>query len=483
MRGELDRARTICEPLVNRYPEYYGALHTLGMIYADKLQYPQALGCLVRACMLDPRSWKSLTALAGVYVELGANEMATRTLEQAKQLQEDEPSIHVTLADIYHREREYELARDAFRRAFELDQSLHAAAIGVANCHMDLGEYAEAAGVLRNLTNRGVTSLPVLALLNQLPLALVDLDVLSALDKVAPEPGMARAEFENSVAFVRAAALHNVGKHGEAWRELARANRTLWSHLQHAARELSDTQRANIANVKERRIKIRSAGSGEAQTTSLFILGPSRSGKTTMETLVGALTGVRRGYENPGVENVIRRTFQSAGLLTHRIFEALPHKLDSECCELYLEDLARRAGPAKVFTNTHPGRIHDAARIAAAIPNVRFIFIKRNLDDNMLRIFMQKYTAGNADAYDLEAIRTGLLWYHQMIDLLAAKLPDISRVINYEDMIADPAAALRTAADLCGLPMEHGALPNVGDDRNCAAPYHEFMAAALKPAA
>jgi len=66
---------------------------------------------------------------------------------------------------------------------------------------------------------------------------------------------------------------------------------------------------------------------------------------------------------------------------------------------------------------------------------------------------------------------------------LAAKLPDISRVINYEDMIADPAAALRTAADLCGLPMEHGALPNVGDDRNCAAPYHEFMAAALKPAA
>jgi Flp pilus assembly protein TadD len=481
MRGEYDRARTICEPLVNRYPEYYGALHTLGMIYADKGQYPQALGCLVRACMLDPRSWKSLTALAGVYVELGANEMATRTLEQAKQIRDDEPSIHVTLADIYYREREYELAREAFRRAYELDQTLHAAAIGIANCHMDLGEYAGAADVLLNLTSRGVTSLPVLALINQLPSALVDLDVLTALNKVAPEPGMERADFENSVSFVRAAALHNIGKHEEAWQELERANRTLWPHAEHAARDLNDTQRANMAAVKDRRIKIRNAETGEPQTISLFILGPSRSGKTTMEALVGALPGVRRGYENPGIENVIRRTFQSAGLLTHRIFEALPPRLDSECCQLYLEDLTRRAGSAKVFTNTHPGRIHDAARIVAAIPNVRFIFIKRNLEDNLLRIFMQKYTAGNANSYDLEAIRTGLVWYHQMIDLLAAKLPDISRIISYEDMVADPTAALRSAANLCGLPMDHGALPNIGDDRDCSVPYRQFMATAVKP--
>ena len=33
-----------------------------------------------------------------------------------------------------------------------------------------------------------------------------------------------------------------------------------------------------------------------------------------------------------------------------------------------------------------------------------------------------------------------------MIDVLAEKLPDISRVVHYEDMVVDPAAALRTAA-------------------------------------
>lgn len=479
VRGELDRARTICEPLVNRFPEYYGALHTLGLIYADKRLFPHALGCLVRACMLDPHSWKALTALSGVYLELGASEMAARTLEQARQIKADDPAIHLTLAEIYRSEREYELARDAFRRAFELDGELHAAGIGFAECSMALGEHDEAADVLKTLTGRGVASLPVLALLNQLPPAAGAFDVLAAIDKAAPEPNSDKASFENSVAFVRAAALHNAKRYEAAWEELTSANRTMWSGAQNEALQLRETQRANIADLKSKRIKIRHAAEPDPRTISLFILGPSRSGKTTMEALASALHGVKRGCESPVMENAVRRTFQSAGLLAHRMFEVLPPKLDSQCCEIYLEELARRAGSAKVFTNTHPGRIHDAARVAAAIPGVRFIFIKRNFEDNMLRIYMQKYAVGNADSYDLKAIRDGLAWYHEMIDLLAAKLPDISRVVTYEEIVADPRAAIRVAAELCGLPMEHGPIPHIGDDRGCAEPYREFLRAAL----
>jgi hypothetical protein len=52
-------------------------------------------------------------------------------------------------------------------------------------------------------------------------------------------------------------------------------------------------------------------------------------------------------------------------------------------------------------------------------------------------------------------------------------------VIRYEDMVADPAAALRAAADLCGVPMTDRPLPVLGDDRDAAAPYRQFMAAEL----
>jgi Sulfotransferase family len=206
---------------------------------------------------------------------------------------------------------------------------------------------------------------------------------------------------------------------------------------------------------------------------------PSRSGKTTMERLVATLDGVKRGYENPIVENAIRQTFQTAALLSSSYLGDLPAQLYPLCREIYLEQLTRRAGPAKVFTNTHPGHIYDAARIAAVFPNIRFIFVKRNLDDILLRIYLRQYNRGNAYAYDLKVARDHVVWYYQMIDVLADKLPDVVRVIHYEDMVTDPAAALRTAAELCGLPMTDKPLPAVGDDRGCAEPYREFMAAAL----
>jgi len=58
-------------------------------------------------------------------------------------------------------------------------------------------------------------------------------------------------------------------------------------------------------------------------------------------------------------------------------------------------------------------------------------------------------------------------------------LPDNARVIQYEDIVADPAAVLRTAAELCGLSVAERPLPDLGDDRGCAAPYRQSMAAEL----
>ena len=51
---KFDRAEAICTSLVRRYPDYMGALHTLGLIYADKNNYQRAFDCLARAAMIWP---------------------------------------------------------------------------------------------------------------------------------------------------------------------------------------------------------------------------------------------------------------------------------------------------------------------------------------------------------------------------------------------------------------------------------------------
>jgi hypothetical protein len=251
------------------------------------------------------------------------------------------------------------------------------------------------------------------------------------------------------------------------------ANEQIRPEHEEDRRQVLETEQASLLRLRSQNIQTASADPNKP--ISLFILGPSRSGKTTMEALIAALPGVKRGYENPIVENAVRRTFQSAGLLTERAFDALPPMLNEVCRGIYLEELSRRAGLARVFTNTHPVRIHDAARLAGSIPNVRFVLLRRNLEDNILRVFMREYAVGNSYSYDLDTARAHLIWYNQMTDLLKEKLPNVARVISYEDLVADPVAAVKAVAELCGIPSDPAPLPRIGDDRGCAAPYRAMM--------
>jgi tetratricopeptide (TPR) repeat protein len=366
-----------------------GALHTLGLIYADKRNFQRAFDCLSRAVMLNPRSWNTLTALSGVYLELGAKEMAAQALEQAKLIKPQDTNVLVTLGEIYREEREYELARDTYRQAAQLEKDLAPAAMGLGECSAALGEYPEAAAVFEELVKRGKRLLDPLFALAGLPASVVRIDLISELDRVVREASEDKAEFESSLAFARAAALDKAGRHAEAWEQVVPANRAMFVAMKRDLPDMAERRRASLAALQANSAKAVFGAGGGRGPISLFILGASRSGKTTMESLVATLDGVKRGYENPSVKNAIRRTFQTAALLTSNFLENLPPRLDSLCREFYLEELARRAGTARVFTNTHPVRIRDAARMLAAFLNVRLILMKRDLNDNVLRIFLR----------------------------------------------------------------------------------------------
>src|SRR5262249_12696884 len=257
--------------------------------------------------------------------------------------------------------------------------------------------------------------------------------------------------------FIRAAALDKARRYQDAWEQLVPANRTMFAKLADNYRDIVLRQRTMLALLQGNRPA--PAAPDRRQPISLFILGPSRSGKTTMERLMATFGDAKPGHENPIVENAIRRAFQGAGLLTSGFFEMLPPQLYPQCREIYLEELGRRAGSAKVFTNTHPARISDAPLIASVFPNVRLLFVKRDVEDTVLRIYLRRYGEGNAYAYDLTAAREHVTWYYQMMDLMAVKLPGIVRIVHYEDMVVDPSTALRAAAELCELPMPDKPLP------------------------
>jgi tetratricopeptide (TPR) repeat protein len=478
--GKADAAIAILENLTAQHPNYVGALYRLGRLHAERGNYRRALVCLVHAAMLNPHSWQMLMELSRVYLGLEAREMAAQVLEQASRLKGDDAKILVTLGEIYHEEREYELAAEAYRRALAIEATLKGALFGLASVYTKLGHYEEAAEAYERLLKQGHRSLGVIQALASLPAAVVSVNLEPLLNKVRKKASDDKDDFENHLAFTRAQILDRAGCYEEAWENLIGANRTLYLHHKKSVERTSAMQRESLAELRAKSWKARGGSAGVGKNAiSLFIFGPSRSGKTTMEKLVGALPGVKRGYENPIAGNAVRQAFHNAGFLDVGRYLFLPPKFASVCRELYEEELERRAGCAKVFTNTGPGRIHDAACMASVLPNLRFIFIKRDPDDVALRIFQTRYHRGNFYGYHMRTVREHITWCYDMIDDLTAMFPTISRVVHYEDMVADPMGALSQAAELCGLEMPPGSIPPIGDDRGCAAPYRELMAAVL----
>lgn len=473
--NQPERAKTICEGLVKEFPDYVGALHTLGLTLATMKDFEGSAAILSKAAMLCPTDWRILTALSTVNLQLKRASAAIFNLEQAQKLKPDDPAILGTLAETYRDQKEYELAMTLFERAIASGAESPQARLLLADCYENLGRLEDAAKIYEALLAEGQSVPSAVGGLAQLPQSLTSCDVLARLKELesAPEPVAVRLQF------VRGLGLHRAGRHAEAWEQLLAANepkrRAMAEEWQSGA-----GYRQRVTEFARSVPRLDPRPRDAARPVSLFILGPSRSGKTTLERLLAALPDLKRGYENPIVENAVRRTLQISGCITRSGINGMPTGLDSAFTGFYVEELTERAAGAKVFTNTHPAKITEALRYARVIPNARFLFVKRNANDLILRTLMKNYSSGNSYAYDVKTIKEHMDWYYGFIDICAEKLPGISRVIDYDDFVADPKAGLCAAQELCGLDGEFGPIPQTGDDRGVAEPYAAMIAEALR---
>jgi Flp pilus assembly protein TadD len=474
-QGKLADAERICQKLLHKYPAYVAALHTLGLIQIEQKNFWGALASFVRAAMLNPEDWTILTNLCNVYLALGAEEMAAHALEQAIELQDDEPSIYYSLGQIYENRRDYEAAAEAFERALELDSNHNNANHLLAQCLIHMGRLDQAADALHKAHKQDPDSASALYHFGQLPNALVKVDVLAALDKISREGRQKDDDFELRAGFAGGVALHNLGRYDEAWARLKQANDRIDAGYKelYAGNQKRTAEALRLA--KQRKFKLAKKSSGK-QPLSLFVLGVTRAGKTTMERLVGALPGVRRGYESRIIEDAVNRASQLSGLLTIDQPLQMPNDLNDRFASIYEEKLRKRAGENKVFTNTHPGRISDVSRLAETIPRIRFVFMKRRHDDTVFRILTKHYKSKtNTYAYNTAKAYKHVRWYDEMIDIWAEKLGDKAIIVRYEDMVEDPARELGRVAELCGLDIAGLELPETGDDRDCALPYLKYL--------
>ena len=126
--------------------------------------------------------------------------------------------------------------------------------------------------------------------------------------------------------FARVELLDRAGQYQDAWQSLETVNADLGAANSTAVRQLREADEHTIQRASEwMYVGPPMVEINEDVPDSLMILGPSRSGKTTLERLAGCLKGVARGYEHELVQTSAREAATLNGFFATHVSGTTSH--------------------------------------------------------------------------------------------------------------------------------------------------------------
>lgn len=186
-----------------------------------------------------------------------------------------------------------------------------------------------------------------------------------------------------------------------------------------------------------------------ARRSPAFLIGFPRSGTTLADTFLRGHPDVRVIEEMPLLERAAR-SLGGVAQLPAATAERLTAARDG-----YFADLDEHIGSGfdGLVIDKMPLNMLSLPLIASLFPDARIIFAQRHPCDCVLSCFMQAFILNNAMASFLDLAHSADL-YDASMSVFTCARDQLNLPVNtlvYEDLVADPARALRPVTDFLGL--------------------------------
>ncbi len=195
------------------------------------------------------------------------------------------------------------------------------------------------------------------------------------------------------------------------------------------------------------------AGSGNPSDVPVFILGMPRSGTTLIEQMlashpkvfaVGEIEAFLAAMVDAAAHEQVPDTPEGFAALSA---EAL-HRLGGS----YLNRVRPRAPHAMRIIDKSLQSFRFAGLIHLALPNARFLRLRRNPLDTCLSCFSKLFAHDLRFTYELGELGRYHAAFDRLMDHWTQVLPSRTLMeVCYEEMVADPEAQARRILDHCGL--------------------------------
>ena len=420
-------------------------------------RFEEAEAALRLALGLMPDRAATHSHLGAVLSELGRCDEAIASHQRAIELQPSEPLLHYDLGRTLFQAQKLAASEASFRRALALDRDLAPAWHWLGSMQLVSGGLEDALSCFR----RAVAIDPNLAEAHE---------ALAYSRQCAGETQLKHlcalsAEFDRPVAeriaagFAAAGFLENAGRRDDAFPYLAAANALQRQVLAEAGERFDpDALVREVDGVIERCTPASfsaAANWGNRSELPVFIVGMPRSGTSLVEQIAASHSHVFGGGERKDIFHLAEAVL---GQNRDRPIEEWDMDFARQLADRQIADLQQRGGQASRVTDKMPDNILHLGIIAVLFPAARIIFCRRDMRDNCLSCFFQRFGEGNAFAYDLADCARRYRQIERLAEHWRQVLPLSMLTVDYEALIADPESESRRLIEFLGLDWEPGCL-------------------------
>jgi len=451
-QGQLDAAIASYRAALALAPGTAEIHNNLGNVLMDQGKPSDARDHYARALELRPQFAKAHSNLGSAYRELGCFDAAEASYRTSLALQADAADVHNNLAVILRLQGRAAEAEARCRLSLASNPNSPAALSFLAELHSDQGRFAEA----EELFGRALAIDPDWP---QAWAGIASLRKMSADDApwLAQAQRLAAAGLKPRDEMLMRFAL---GKYFDDVRDFERAfsNYRRANELAKGGREPHDRERLTritdfSLSLYDRPWVTRARPAAVASALPVLVVGTPRSGTTLAERILAAHPAAFGAGELPFWKNASAALGASAQ--TADANDALLASLAAE----YLQLLVGLAPAAARVVDKMPANYSYLGVIHAALPNARFIHMRRNPVDSCLSIYFQNFHGTHTYANDLEDLAHYYREYRRIMQHWRATLPAGSVLdVPYEGLVDEPELWSRKMIEFVGLEWHPGVL-------------------------
>ncbi|MEE8515965.1 MAG: tetratricopeptide repeat protein [Alphaproteobacteria bacterium] len=409
----------------------------LGTVYQELGRLDDAVACLNRALEISPDCVEAHVNLGIAVADQGRIDDALEAYGRALAIDADCAEALFNQGNAFERLARLDDAADGYRKAIEIRPDYIDAYNNLGHVLMDQRKAVEAESIYRQALEIAPDDAELYYNFATIHRFFVGDPELHTLESLAARPGVS-ADGLNRLKFALGKAHDDIGRHDEAFKYFQRANGEMAVRQrfdQTAHQRLVDTIKASFAARPSP-----SDGTKEADKVPVFVIGPSRSGKSLVESVLANHPDVLDIGEHCKWGAAFDQTCDR-----HGITAPFPQCMDELTAEhitdmgaAYMAGLTRNSPAQCVFVITSPEHLRYLGLIREALPAAKMIFCRRDPLDTCLAIYFKRFEVANPYAYDLSDIAAHHTAYQGMMSFWQEKFPSRILPVDYEDMVSDP---------------------------------------------